>query len=128
LFFYTVRVNLGDTDKMTPPLSFHDDGKWHFKGLPEVRPLYNLQRLCQNPSAQAIVVEGEKCADAFQGLLDAAGFGVFVVVTTWVGGAKSALKTDFSPLFGRKCVLWPDNDAEGMDAMQTVCGILQKGK
>ena len=71
---------------------------------PETRPLYNLPNIASAP--EIIVVEGEKAADAL--------IGQNIDATTAMGGAAAPLeKTDWSPLKGRKVVIWPDNDDPG---------------
>lgn len=71
---------------------------------PETRPLYNLPNIVSAP--EIIVVEGEKSADAL--------IGQNIDATTAMGGAAAPLeKTDWSPLKGRKVVIWPDNDVPG---------------
>lgn len=71
---------------------------------PETRPLYNLPNIISAP--EIIVVEGEKSADAL--------IGQNIDATTAMGGAAAPLeKTDWTPLKGRKVVIWPDNDAPG---------------
>jgi DNA primase len=37
-----------------------------------------------------------------------------------MGGAKNYAKTDWSPLFDRKIIFWPDNDADGKRAMLSI--------
>ncbi len=74
------------------------------KGMPEVRPLYNLPSIIH--SSSVIIAEGEKSADA----LIKTGYNA----TTAMGGANTPLdKTDFTPLSGKDITLWPDNDAIG---------------
>lgn len=71
---------------------------------PETRPLYNLPNIVRAP--EIIVVEGEKAADAL--------IVQNIDATTAMGGANAPIeKTDWSPLKGRKVVIWPDNDAAG---------------
>lgn len=88
------------------------DGKqyrpWDVRGramrMPEPRPLYNLPAL--HPTDTVVLVEGEKCADAL--------VSVGIVATTAMGGAATALdKTDWSPLAGKRVIVWPDNDEAG---------------
>ncbi len=92
------------------PLSFWRDAsglRWHWRALPELRPLYGLDRLAERPAAPVLVTEGEKDADAAAALVP--GF----VVTTSPNGARSAAKADWEPLRGRRVVVWPDADAPG---------------
>lgn len=92
------------------PLSFWRDAsglRWHWRALPEPRPIYGLDRLAERPAAPVLVTEGEKDADAAAALVP--GF----VVTTSPNGARSAAKADWEPLRGRRVVVWPDADAPG---------------
>lgn len=71
---------------------------------PETRPLYNLPNIASAP--EIIVVEGEKAADAL--------IGQNIDATTAMGGSNAPLeKTDWTPLRGRKVIIWPDNDESG---------------
>ncbi|MBV6415128.1 MAG: hypothetical protein OMOMHJEC_02971 [Xanthomonadales bacterium] len=92
------------------PLScWRDPGglRWHWRALPEPRPLYGLDRLAERPAAPVLVTEGEKDADGAAALLPG-----FAVVTS-PGGARSAAKADWAPLRGRRVLVWPDGDAPG---------------
>lgn len=71
-------------------------------------PLYNLEKIITNRDAVIVVTEGEKAADAIPSPF---------ISTTWSSGARSVLETDFSPLEGRRVILWPDNDDTGKEAM-----------
>ena len=63
-------------------------------------PLYNRSRL---PDAElVVVVEGEKCVHALHE--------IGVVATTSPGGAGKAKNADWTPLAGKRVVVWPDND------------------
>ncbi|MCY3994386.1 MAG: DUF5906 domain-containing protein [Caldilineaceae bacterium] len=66
------------------------------------------------PEKTVVLVEGEKAAEAFQ----RAGIDGYIAVT-WRNGAKSVDRANFSLCKGRKVLLWPDNDGEGLTAMQT---------
>lgn len=80
--------------------------EWHWMAFPEPRPLYGLDRLAGRTDATVLVVEGEKCADAAHAALPD------LVAVSWSGGGKAVRKSDFSPLAGRKVILWPDADAK----------------
>jgi len=84
----------------------HETGeqKWCWLGFPEPRPLYGLDRLGDRP---VLVVEGEKCADAARSVLPGD-----MAVITWPGGTKAVDKVDWTPLRGRKVIIWPDCDAQ----------------
>jgi predicted P-loop ATPase len=77
---------------------------WRFLAFPEPRPLYGLECL---GTGTVLVVEGEKCADAARAVLPKSW-----AVVTWPGGARAVGKADWSPLRGRKVVIWPDCDAQ----------------
>lgn len=81
------------------------------------RPLYNLPEVmkCQN----ILLVEGEKTCDAALDLLS--GKIDDFTVTTFSGGSSSHQKTDFSPLKGKRVVVWPDNDIPGQVCMSSIC-------
>ncbi len=108
---YVYRFKTSNGGKETLPLSWcthagKESPKWHWMSFPEPRPLYGLDRLAAKPDATVLVVEGEKCADAgHEQLPDLA-------VVSWPGGGKAVKKADFSPLAGRKVILWADADAK----------------
>jgi putative DNA primase/helicase len=104
---YVCRFNFPDGSKDVLPFVYATDGtkkEWRWLGFDDPRPLYNLDQLVKRPDAMVMIVEGEKTADAAQKLFPS------VVVVCWIGGAKAISKTDWSPLFGRKLLIWPDND------------------
>jgi putative DNA primase/helicase len=108
--FYVVRTDKPDGDKEIRPL-WWDGTEWKWKAPPAPRPLYGKQQLATRPDAPVLIVEGEKTADAAAKLYPSA------VVVTWPSGCKAAGKADWSPIAGRKCVLWPDADDVGREAM-----------
>jgi len=91
LLFLVCRFDKNDGGKDILPFSYGVlDGieGWHWKGIPDQRPLYGLDRLQANPETKVLLVEGEKTADAAQRLLPS------LVAVTWQGGGKVASKTD----------------------------------
>ena len=83
---------------------------WEWKAPPAPRPLLNLDQL-RSRTGTVLIVEGEKTADAAAKLYPKA------VVTTWPSGCKAIGKADWSPLAGRRIILWPDADEPGRQAM-----------
>ena len=113
LMGYTCRFDLPDGSKEVLPLTYcasKDKQEWRWQGLPAPRPLYKLHYLAASPDALVIVVEGEKTADALQAVLHTA------VVVSWIGGANGIHLADWSPLHGRRVLIWPDNDWQGIGA------------
>jgi hypothetical protein len=132
------RFETSDGGKEILPLSWCEDARgrrqWRYVAFPDPRPLYGLHRLSGGAEGVAVVVEGEKCADALHDLLDGA-----LAVVSWPGGGKAAGKADWTPLAGRKVVLWPDHDRQadkttgelyppakqpGIAAMERIASIL----
>jgi putative DNA primase/helicase len=89
---------------------------WKWKAMAEPRPLFNLPEIIRNQDP-IIIAEGEKAASA----LIAAGWNA----TTWSGGSSAHGKTDWEPLRGRACVIWPDNDSPGMIAAESIAKRLE---
>ncbi len=133
LLYYVTRLQdkKDPSRKITPPLSygyFKDNPEqcsWERRGYQDEngkRPLYNLHQLKEKPLAPVLIVEGEKTADkALEKIPDRD-----LICMTWSGGASSVSKADWSPLFGREVVVWPDNDEAGFKAAEQVCEELKK--
>jgi putative DNA primase/helicase len=105
---YVCRFDLPE-GKQVIPMTYCTDGKryeWRWRGFERPRPLYNLHLLEQHPDKTVIIVEGEKCADAVNANMDTA------VAIAWPGGAEAIKHIEWSPIHGRKVILWPDNDTE----------------
>lgn len=98
----------------------HSEGDctWACKHFSRPRPLFGLDYLRGRPTAQSIIVEGEKTAEAAAQLFPQA------VVVTWPGGTNGVEFTDWSPLYGRKVVLIPDHDEPGHKACQYIAALL----
>ena len=130
LLFYVCRYQTPQ-GKEVLPLTLHRGArglKWEWRAYPEPRPLYNLDKLAHAPQAQVIVVEGEKCAEALQGMIEGAGAAAALVAVTWQGGGKATGKADWAPLAGRRVVLWPDHDEAGLLAMQDIAGRIDSSE
>jgi putative DNA primase/helicase len=94
--------------------------RWQFKAPPEPRPLYGLPELAAHLNADAWLVEGEKAAEALAKLRPG------VPVLTWQGGAQAVGKSDLAPLAGRRCIVFPDNDAAGAKAADLLAKRLRQ--
>lgn len=92
------------------PLVKTPDG-WKWAHHPNPRPLYQLDRLVNEPELPVLLVEGEKTAAAAQKLFPTH------IATTWPGGAASQGQADLEPLRGRDVIVIPDCDAPGRKAM-----------
>jgi len=110
---YDVKIILDDGSKEILPLTYckSSDGetKWkfiHFKGK---RPLYNLHLARKLPEAKIIIVEGCKCAEALQNMLDSIGNKEYIVMT-WPGGCQSVKNANWTTCKNRHVIIWPDND------------------
>ena len=93
--------------------------QWQFKAPPAPRPLLGLPDLATKAGA-VVIVEGEKARDAALLLLPEH------PVICWQGGAQAVSKADWSPLAGRDCWVWPDNDTAGSKAAADVVAALGK--
>lgn len=99
--------------KQFSPLTLWQKGnkyEWRFKVPPGLRPLFGLPGLLQFPDAACWFTEGEKAAEALQKLLPNH------PVLCWQGGSQAVEKSDYSPLAGRDCVIFPDYDLPGKKA------------
>ena len=102
--------------KIIRPLKLNGSGYvFGEPAFPNGKPLYNLDRIAADQAAPVWITEGEKAADALTKL---------GAVATTSGGADSASKADWTPLRGRRCYLWPDNDDAGREYAGNVAAIL----
>lgn len=100
------------------PLTKTSEG-WKWIHYPNPRPLFQLDRLYNDPDLPVLLVEGEKTAVAAQKLFPDH------IATTWPGGAASQGQADLSPLKGRDVVVVPDCDAPGRKAMSWMVNHLK---
>lgn len=79
--------------------------KWS-PGAPDLRPLYRLPDIAT--ASTVVLCEGEGCADALTR--------IGIPATSAMQGAKAPIdKTDWTPLAGKTVIIWPDNDAPGLE-------------
>jgi hypothetical protein len=90
---------------------------WQIKHLPTPRPLYNLDKLAERPDAPVLITEGAKKCEPAERLFPE------YAATAWIGGANGVDKTDWSPLKGRRVVIWGDNDEPGRKAAARVAEL-----
>ena len=110
---YIARIDTPEGERKYLPQTW-DGNQWQYKTWPKNRPLYGLPRLKES-AVPVLLVEGEKTADAAYRLV-----GDRYAVLAWPGGAKAVSKVDFSPIYNRKIVLFPDDDNAGRSAMWQV--------
>ena len=108
---YVFRFKTSDGGKEVLPVCWATHGttgesQWRWMHFGEPRALYGLDRLAAKPEATVLVVEGEKCADIAHLLFPE------LAVVTWCGGTNAEHKADWSPIVGRKVIVWPDADAK----------------
>ena len=99
--------------------------KWDLKGYQPQgggKPIYNLHLIKQFPKAKILIVEGEKTAEAASRMFPKEE----MICVTWQGGASAVKKSDWSPLFAREVVIWPDNDMAGSKAASELVQELRK--
>ena len=102
------------------------DGRWHYPSKrdafashwPDPRPIYRLPDLIDRPGAPVVISEGEGKTD------DATYLFPDHVCVGWTGGAAGIKHTDWEPLRGRACILWPDADDKGRACMARLAVIL----
>ncbi len=116
--FYVCRWNQQDGKKEIRPLSYVEGKGWAFAAWRRDRPLYRLDEISAKPNAPIVVCEGEKAADAAARIFPQS------IATTSSGGANAAAKSDWTPLAGRRVLIWPDNDDNGRKYAGEVAAIL----
>jgi hypothetical protein len=122
LLGYVERIDKPNGLKDVIPLTFCRSKtgamSWSRKHQPKPRPLYGLDLLAKSPHLPVLIVEGEKCADV--GTANVASY----VTVSWSAGAAAVKYTDWTPLKGKQCVMWPDNDVSGKKAALEIKAIL----
>jgi len=122
LLGYVLRVEF-DGRKITPTITYcvhrgTGETRWCIAPFSTPRPVYGLDDLAARPKARVLIVEGERCRDTAQLIFPN------MVALAWVGGGNGIRHVDWTPVFGRDVVLWPDHDESGREAMQGIGEIL----
>jgi putative DNA primase/helicase len=115
-FVGRIEARGGERKKFIPITYGELKGKrgWRKRAPNPPRPLYGLSKLKAMPKAPVILCEGEKSADAAQGL-----FPDYACIS-WFGGVAQVKHADLGPLANRSVIVWPDADASGLNAMRTL--------
>jgi hypothetical protein len=120
LFGYVLRHDM--TDGKETPMVMRvrlPDGVecWSRFPFPKLRPLYGLDTLDSFKAKQVIILEGEKCKDALQDMMQRP-------CVSWAGGTQGVKHTDWSPLTGKSVIIWPDLDGPGRATALEIAAIL----
>jgi hypothetical protein len=83
-------------------------------------PFFNLPRLIAEPDKRVLIDEGARKAVVAQRLFPDS------VATAMLFGAKAPSKSDFAPLAGRDCIIWPDHDAAGLGIAREVAALVHR--
>lgn len=104
-WYWRIRAKHPSGEKWIRPMKLNGHGfEMGEPQFPKGKPLYHLHELASRPGEPVWIVEGEKAADALAKL---------GALATTSGGATSADGADWSPLNGRSCLIWRDNDEPG---------------
>ena len=119
-----MRWNLPDGSKTISQCSWMRHKKtdrctWKWQAFNAPRPLYKGELLNNKPSADVVIVEGEKAADALASKLPDH------VVLSWAGGCKAINQSDWAVLEGRNVSIWADNDEPGRESAKQLQDITQ---
>jgi archaellum biogenesis ATPase FlaH len=95
-----------------------DPPRWECKHPPAPRPWYGQEHLAERPTAQVMIHEAAKKAEAGERLFPA------LVHLGMLGGVHQVAHMDLALLAGRRCVLLPDNDEPGLQAMRRLAPLL----
>lgn len=117
--YWRWRVRQPEGTKVIRPM--HWNGAAFIAGEPPApttgKLLYRLpELLAADPAAPVLIVEGEWCADHL--------YPMGLIVTT-SGSCSSASGTNWTPLRGRHCLIWPDHDKPGQAYADEVTAKLQ---
>ncbi len=121
-FVIVRRPSSSPNKKCVPFMPAKDGHEWRMQlNIKEGRPLYRLpQVIAANPTQRIVIFEGEKCVDTWEKHAKS------TPATTWHGGCKAWMKTDWTPLQGRKVVLVSDADDAGRNCMRSLAAHLHQ--
>lgn len=84
--------------------------KWECAFPTGIRPMYGLDQVAAKQTAQIMLCEGPRKAEAAQKLFPS------LACIGYAGGCQSWKKTDWMPIAGRKVLMWPDADDKGRES------------
>lgn len=116
--FFISRYEPQGEKKQFIPTCYTAAGNWVYKMWPDPRPLYGLQYLNENKKP-VLVVEGEKAAEAARQIVNDR-----YVVISWPGGTNAWQKADWSPIYNRNILIWPDADDPGRTCATNLAAYL----
>jgi len=123
VLFFVCRYDPAGERKQFIPFSYTSAGNWVRKMWPAPRPLFGLELLSgdygKRGEKSIMIVEGEKAAIAARMLV-----GDNYDVVTWHGGGNAVDKADWSPIYGKRILIWPDADEPGRMCALKLAGIL----
>lgn len=116
--FAVVRYILKQGEKKQFAQAHRNGRGWKWEAPKGKSPLFNRTRILR--AENVLVVEGEKCVKVFTSL----------EIENWAatcnpGGVNGVGKTDWTPLRGKHCAIWHDNDEPGLKHFEAVRTILE---
>ena len=129
IIFWRIRCKDSNGEKWIRAMHQDEIGQYHLcepsHQKDNLKPLYGLQILAQNPNAIIWLPEGEHCVDVFNQYFNSHSLTHLHIALT-SGGATSNDKADWQPLTGKTVILWPDNDEPGKLYSNAVAKILNE--
>lgn len=121
--FYVLRFTTSDGDGADDvrTLSWRSGIGWLFATWSERRPLYHIDVVAAREKALVLICGDERDADAAEEI-----FGAAVIATCCNGGWREAEKSDWTPLAGRKVLIWSQAVGDDQAVAQIVGAILAR--
>ena len=100
------------------PFTLNPDSSWSMKRPEGLLPIYYTDKHRDMP---IIINEGEKALRGCEAIYNGDS-------CTWHGGVNSWEKADWSPIFGREVVIFPDNDEAGIKCANDISKYLKENQ
>tara|TARA_R110000803_G_scaffold210340_1_gene281862 strand:- start:1659 stop:3500 length:1842 start_codon:yes stop_codon:yes gene_type:complete len=114
--FVVMRFPDGHSIKQKYAPFYKEDGNWYLKRPEGLMPIYYKE--AEGP---VLISEGEKATLGANYLYEGP-------TATWHGGVNSWRKADWSPIFGKNIIIWPDNDEAGFKCAEELSEYLTENK